>query len=212
MSALAAFHDQLLPELPGCGTAMVNRHLVDTARQFCTDTSAWRATFTPVNLVAAQAAYTLVTGVTDSEVVRLTKLTASSVLLWLDRDVTQFNRIDEPKYEPNNPPFSLDGALQVITLITDEISAGNVTAGLVIEGALKPTLAAATLPDFLLNTYSEALRFGTLSRLMRMAAKPWAAPALAVDYGSEYQKLKNFAAYQGQVGNTRQVLRTRNWG
>lgn len=212
MSALAAFHDQLLPELPGCSTAMVNRHLVDTARQFCTDTSAWRTTLTPINLVAAQAAYTLAPGVTDSEVVRLTKLTASSALLWLDRDVTQFNSIDKPKYDPNNPPFSLDGALQVITLETAEIPAGNVTAGLTIDGVLKPTLTAATLPDFLLNTYSEALRFGTLSRLMMMAAKPWSAPAQAVGYGFEYQKLKNFAAYQGQVGNTRQTLRVRNWG
>jgi len=60
--------------------------------------------------------------------------------------------------------------------------------------------------------YSEAMRFGTLSRLMLMAKKPWTDRGLATEYASEYRQQLNFAAYQGQVGNTRQQLRVKKWG
>lgn len=210
---LADFHDLLLPELPGCTVAMVNFQLRETARELCHRTSAWREPLTAVDTVAAQAAYTL-TAPADSELVRVTKLTVNDILLWrlTDRKPSGTDSETEPTYGIDEPPFTLDENLTQIVLATDEIPAAAVTGGLAVEAALKPTAAAATLPDFLLTQCSEALRYGTLSRLMLMAKKPWTDRPLATEYGQRWNAALNFAAYQAQVGNTRRPLRTKNWG
>lgn len=57
MSALADFYDLLLPELPGIATPMVDLHLREVARDFCTKTSAWREDLTAIDLVAEQGTY-----------------------------------------------------------------------------------------------------------------------------------------------------------
>lgn len=213
MSTLADFYDLLLPEVPGCTTAMMDLQLRETARQFCHQTGAWRVPFTAVDLVAAQAAYTLIPGVANSEVVKITKLTVNSELLWADTEREQQGRdAVEPKYVRNEPPFTLSLELTQITLMADEVPAAAVVGGLLVEGALKPTATAATLPDFLKSQYSDAMRYGTLARLMVMAKKPWTDRALATAYLGEWHKALNFAAYQVQVGHTRERLRVKQWG
>lgn len=209
---LADFHDLLLPELPGCTVAMVNLHLRETAREFCANTSAWREPLTAVNTVASQAAYTL-TPPADSELVRVTALTVNGILLWRhsDRERAGADSETAPKYGIDQPPFTFDENLTTITLAIDEVPDAAVVSGLVVEAALKPTAAAATLPDFLLTQHSEAIRHGTLARLMKMK-KPWGDRPLAMDYESRWHQALNFVAYQAQVGNTRQPLRTKKHG
>lgn len=210
--ALAEFHDYLLPELPGCTVDMVNFNLRETARQFCQQTSAWRLPFDNVNLVAAQATYDLEPSEPESEVVRIVELTVNSILLWTETDREQYSQLAiDPKYARNEPPFSLSPDLLEITLIDDEVPSASVTAGLQVVGAMKPSQKAASLPDFLLSQYSEALRFGTLSRLLAMGNKPWSDRQLASGYMGEWNKALNFAAYQVQTGNTRAPLRVRKW-
>lgn len=209
---LADFHDLLLSELPGCTIELVNLHLREAARQFCTQTSAWRMPFDNVNLVASQATYDLEPSEAQAEVVRLTKLTVNSVLLWADTDREQPEAdATEPKYLRNEPPFTLSNDLLEITLMADEVPTAAVVAGLKVVGAMKPTVSATTLPDFLLSQYSAALRYGTLARLMVMGKKPWTDRVLATAYMEEWHKALNFAAYQVQVGNTRERLRVKKW-
>jgi hypothetical protein len=213
MSALAEFHDLLLPELPGCTVAMVNLHLREAAREFCAKTSAWRQALTAVDTVAGQAGYVLATPA-ESELVRVTELTVNDILLWrhsaIERAATDSE--DLPKYDIDETPFTLDANLTTITLAADEIPTAAVTGGLAVTAALKPTAAAANLPDFLLVHHSEAIRHGTLQRLMRMAKKPWTDRPLAVDYESRWHSALNFAAYQAQVGYTRRPLRVTKHG
>ena len=209
MSALTDFHDLLLPELPGCTVAMVNLHLRETAREFCRKTSAWRQALTAVNTVAGQAAYTLATPA-DSQLVRITELTVNGVLLWRDRETEKADSTAvEPKYGVTAPPFDLSADLTQLTLHADEVPTAAVTGGLVVTAALAPTATAATVSDFLLTQYSEALRYGTLSRLMLMAKKPWTDRPLAGVYEQRWHEALNFAAYQAGVGNTRRLLRVR---
>lgn len=211
--ALADFYDLLMPELPGCGTDMLDLQLVQAARQFCAQSSAWRAAFAPLDLVAGQADYYLEPLETQSEVVRITSLSSNSDLLWLDTDEDQLSVNSEcPKYVRNEPPFTLDNDLRTLTLMADEVPTAAVTAGLVVIGAMQPKQGATRLPDFLLTQHSDAMRYGTLYRLMVMAKKPWTDRALATGYMGEWNKALNFAAYQAQVGNTRQHLRVKQWG
>lgn len=208
--ALKDFYDLLMPELPGCTTAMVDLHLRETARDFCARTSAWKLPFDNVNLVADQATYDLEPSEPEAEVVRVIKLSLNGELIWEDTDREQMglNAI-EPKYVRNEPPFTLSPDLLEITLMTDEVPTAAVVAGMVIVGAMKPTASASRLPDFLKSQCSEAMRYGTLARLMAMAKKPWTDRALASAYLGLWHEKLNFAAYQAKVGNTREHLRVR---
>lgn len=201
------FYDLLMPELPGCTTAMVDFQLRETLRDFCMKTGVWNAQFTDITLTGI-ATYTLVTGVADSEVVRLTRLDVGTDLLWTDSDRSSKDNL-VPKYERNEPPFTLSADKTQITLIDDEATSTDTAS---IQGTLKPTAAATTYPDFLKSQYSEAIRFGTLARLMVMGKKPWTDRELAVAYARQYMEQLNFAGYQAQVGNTRERLRVRKWG
>lgn len=211
MSALAEFHDLLLPELPGCTVAMVNKHLREVACDFCERTATWRQTLTAVDTVAAQATYTLATPA-ESQLVRVAEVTVNGLLLWR-RDLRERADRSEvrPKYDLDEPPFELSAGLATITLDRDEIPTASVTGGLVVVAVLKPTEAANNLPDFLLTEYRDAIRLGTLSRLMRMK-KPWGDRPLAMDYEARWNQAVNFAAYQAEVGNNRRPLRTKKAG
>lgn len=211
-TALKDFYDLLMPELPGCTTPMLDLQLRETARAFCQQTSAWKLPFDAVNLVADQATYDLEPSEPEAEVVRVIKLTLGSELIWEDTDREQKSAdASEPKYVRNEPPFTLSPDLLEITLMADEVPTAAVTGGMVIVGAMKPTARATRLPDFLKGQYSDAMRFGTLARLMVMAKKPWTDRALAAAYMGMWHQQLNFAAYQAQVGNTRERLRVKQW-
>lgn len=214
---LSDFHDLLLPEVPGCTVPMLNLHLVHVARDFCQQTSAWRLPFDSVNLLAGQAIYDLEPSEPSSEVVRITSLTLGMELIWQSDEQPKCQDranvdVAVPKYLRNSPPFTLSPDLLEITLLDSEAPTADLIGGLQVIGAMKPSFKATVLPDFLLSQYSEALRFGALSRLMVMTKKPWTDRALATAYMGEWHKALNFAAYQSQVGNTRAPLRVRKWG
>lgn len=205
---LSAFYPLLLPELPTCPEPMMDLHLREVARDFCRTTSAWKLPFDAINLVADQATYDLDAPETDAVVLRVTKLTINGDLLWSDVDSSD----EEAKYQRNCPPFTVSPDLLEVTLAEDEVPSADATGGLVLVGALQPSIKASTLPDFLLSVNSEAMRLGTLARLMVMGNKPWTDRVLATDYRAQYQQLIGFASYQSSVSNTRQPLRVTKWG
>lgn len=209
MATLSAFYDHLLPELKGCTTAMVDLHLLHTARDYCERTSCWRVPFT-ASSVASTATYDISAPEPKSEIVRLTRLEIDGILLWDDL-WNDDSDSDEPKYDRANPPFSMNPENTEITLTVTETPAAAGTHNIALTAAIKPSFAADVLPDLLKFQHLEALRTGTLSRLMRMGAKPWADRVLAADYGAEYLRLCNLAASNAQTSNTRKRLRVRKW-
>lgn len=208
--AFSAFYDHLLPELKGITTAMVDLHLLHTARDFCERSSAWRFAF-ELSAVADEDTYDVSAPELRSEVVRPTKLTIDSVLLW-DSDWMPGNQGDTPKYDRADPPFALDILNGDLTLLEDEVPTAAGSQNIALVAALKPSFSATTLPDFLKFQHLEALRCGTLARLMQMGGKPWTDRPLATKYDSDYARLVQIAATAAQRGNTRAPLRSRKWG
>jgi hypothetical protein len=212
VKTLASFYDHLLPELPGCTTAMLDLHLLLWAREFCTTGHVWRADFDAVDLVADQPTYDLDASETQSEAVKVIRLTVDDILLYDELWSDDSQADTGPKYPAGHPPFTLSDTMLEITLLEDEIPTAAVTGGLEVYGSMRPKATATSLPDFFLQEHVEAMRMGVLSRLMRMAKKPWSNPALAQEYASQYQSLLQFAATNAQRGNTRAPLRVRKWG
>lgn len=210
MKPFSAFYDHLMPELPGITTAMVDLHLLHTARDFCQRTSAWRYDFTQA-AVASQAAYDISEPELQSEIVRVTRLAVLGTLLFDDRWVPDAPG-DVPRYDRADPPFTVDDDNTTITLITDEVPAASSSTGLAVTAALKPKFTAARLPDFLLNERLEAIKAGTLYRLKVMGKKPWSDRDMAQVHATDYARHCNLAATHAQQGNTRARLRVRKWG
>lgn len=211
MKALAAFYDLVMPELPGITTALVDFHLVWVARDLCERASLWRADFDPIDTVALQAAYDVSPSEPQAETVRLTRLTVNAILLW-DQSWNEDMPGCVPRYDSSEPPFVMSDDLTTLTLINPVVPDCSVAGGLLITGAMKPAVGAKQLPDILLSNHADAMRFGTLTRLMRMSKKPWSDPALAAQYQRDFDNQAQFAATVAQRGNTRAPLRTRMWG
>lgn len=213
MAAFTAFHDLIVPEVLQCPQPLVDIHLRETARHFCLSTSAWEVALDAINLVSGQAAYDLASSESASDVLRLTQVVANGTLLWTDTDFkTEASTDATPKYQREDPPFFLTPDLLTITLADNEVPTADVVGGLVLTGVLRPSRTATTLPDFLLSQYSDAMRVGTLAKLLVMGDRPWTDRSMAAVYLSDYQRILSFAAYQGAIGNTRKHLRVKKWG
>ncbi len=208
MSALTDFYDLLMPELPGCTTAMVDLHLREVARDFCRSTGVWRQALTAINTVANQSTYT-VAAPANSELVRIISITVNGIFLWADTDTPDTSK--PPKYARSEPPFTLSADLATLTLKADEVPAGAVVGGLALTGVLSPTAATSVIPDFIKAQYSDAIRFGVLSRMMVMGKKPWTDRELAVNYMTRWTSEKSFATVKAQTGTTRAPLRVKKW-
>ena len=196
---------------------MLDIAILAVAREFCEHTSVWKLALTPIDTIAGQATYTLPFP-EDSELTRVIDITLlggddSSVLLWRYDDRERPGEtiaLPEPKYASELPPFSLSLEFDQIIIADDEIPEESVVGGLTINAAMQPTPDATTLPDFLLNQYSEEIKVGVLSRMMVMN-RPWRDLVLAAKYEGDYNEKMNFVAYQSAVGKTKQRLRSRKW-
>lgn len=209
MAALSDFYPLVLVELPACSTPLVDQHLRDTARSFCGQSGIWTANLTPVDLVAGTASYALTSPLTNSDVAGIVDLKVAGVLMWSDKESIYTT---QQRYRRDDPPFLLSPNIDQITLLSDIAPTTNVTGGLEMSAVLQPSRTATELPDALLNQYSDAMRFGVLSRLLALGNMPWTDRALSSAYRNEYQQQLDHASYQGAVGNTRKALRVRKWG
>lgn len=208
MAPLSGFYPLVLAELPTCSFPLINQHLLDTARAFCSQSSIWTADLSPVDLVAGTVSYALTSPLANSEVARIVGLTVAGVWMWCDKEAST----TQPQYRRDDPPFLLSPNFDQITLSADIAPAASTIGGLEMSAVLQPSRTATELPDALLNQYSDAMRFGVLSRLLALGNQPWTDRALSAAYRNEYQQQLAHAAYQGAIGNTRRALRVRKWG
>lgn len=213
MAALESFHALVKVEVPMCSGPLLDQHLRETARSFCSRAGIWTAALAPVDLVAGTASYALASPEAQSEVARVIDLTVAGVWMW--RDVDSYSKAQEygrPRYRRDDPPFLLSPNFDQITLLSAIAPTADVTGGLEMSAVLQPSKTATTLPDALLNQYGDAMRVGALSRLLALGAMPWTDRALAVSYRYEFQQLLANAAYQGTSGNTSKAIRVKKWG
>ena len=61
------------------------------------------------------------------------------------------------------------------------------------RASLYPTQTAATIPDYVFNTWGEAISLGARERLLKLPNKAWTNEALAQAYGAQFRGLINRA-------------------
>lgn len=214
----SAFYDYLLPELPGCTTALLDLRLRDVARDYCTHAHAWVAPLMDLYVDPAATSYPLVMQQPHTDLSRLLKMTVGtgsddpcSTLYWQAIEAptvprnsfTTTHRTPYPRFRIDQPPFVLSSDANSLTF-TQPIDGPVVT----FTAAIKPTITATTLPDFLLLDQLDAIRCGVFARLKRMSGKPWSDAASAAESGREWQGWINHQAGEALRGNQRALLRS----
>ena len=110
----------------------------------------------------------------------------------------------------NDRNFKITSATDVLLTVeggvTDEgtadASATFTVKGLAVWVALKPTLDATTVEDFIYEDYLEVIADGARGMLFGMAGQPWANGELATYYTRRYQAYRNRAANRKRLGLT----------
>jgi hypothetical protein len=201
--AFSAFYNDLLPELPGCSTGMLDLQLLRVAREFCERSGAWREPMLPITSQAGVKTYALFSPEPKTDVVRVLELSVDGRLLWRAEPIVDPTASEQPKFMPQEPPFTLDAQATEITLSEEPTGA--------IEGmvAMRPSFTATTLPDVMQSVYLEALRSGVFARLMAMGGKPWTDRSLAGYHEQRWQAALDVHATRATRGYTKAPLRTR---
>lgn len=142
------FTSDIMPQVPGCPKALIKKEVLRSAIQFCMDSHIWQID-AQKEVLPGDDEITLST-VTGSEV------TACQISI---------NGSGVNEYTRNGAIITLNTAVTANTSF-------NTTS------FLKPTRAAADLPDLLYNDWFEAIESGAIANLMLMPGKKWTSPQL----------------------------------
>jgi len=178
--------DLLLLEVPGCSTVIATQHLQQSARQFCSDTEAFKEELAAIDLEEDDVTYTL-TPTYDCEIRRI-----DEVWIRTEEDVTNGNDGTLQAYDK----YTFDPLTNVLTLDDSIEPQEDVTDGLVVKVSLVPYLKtnvwvgtptnAGGITAAFLNLWAEPILAYAKYTLMRMPAKPWSNPSLAGVYKADY--------------------------
>lgn len=185
-STFADLLDMLLLETPGCSAAIATQHLQQAARQFCSETEAFKEKLAAINLVEDDVTYTL-TPTYNCEIRRI-----DEVWIRTSTDVTNGDDGTLQEYDK----YTFDPLTNVLTLDDSIEPQESVTSGLVVKVSLVPYLKtnvwagtptnAGGIPAAFLNLWAEAILAYAKYTLMRMPGKPWSNPSLAMVHKKDY--------------------------
>jgi hypothetical protein len=193
MTDINVWLKDLLPRTPGVSRTVATREFRLAAREFFSQSRAWRETLPPVAVVADQAEYTPVpTDPTNSELLAV--------------DAVEFNGRPLNKLA-GRPPGTDTTGISPWAWFSPEPGAVSVwptpnqdqADGLRFHISLVPTITATVLPDWVFQRYYDALLDGTLGRLYAHPAKAYSNLT-----GAEYHLRRFRTSIQQASGDAKQ--------
>jgi len=177
------------PYLKDCSNVFIAHHLNLAARTFFRRTRIYRPAFTPINVVANQAGYT-VTAPAGYEVTAILEVNFEGAEI-KPRTRAEARRHFGQSWETDTA-HSAEAYVQTDehTLTLVPIPDRSITAGLTGTCAVQPTLLATGIPTEIFNKYGLYIAYGALADLMSMSKKPWSSQD-AVKYAVLYQNHEN---------------------
>jgi hypothetical protein len=190
--------NEVLPELPGVGTALVENAIRNAVIKFCADSWCWKHYPDAQSVVAAQSDYDLEApvGADVAAVMRLTLDGAPLDPLQAD-DTLDTSACGFAQPEPS-----------IVRLFPAPVE--NITDGLRFVLAVQPRRASASFPSWIFARYLDALAAGAKSRLLLMPGKPWSNAALGADYRNTFVGEAMNAKAEAVAGLSRAPTRTRS--
>lgn len=206
----SAIYDFVLPELPGIETALVDHHTRQIAIDFFEETQVWIVDMDVMNLVANTATYALTAPA--SYTTPPAASTADPVqirIMWINGQKMTPTSLDELNEKPTDWTLDTDqypkGYFQQTqdTFTVYPIPLNSATGGIKAKIALRPSLTAPGIPDWLFTKYVQELALGVKGALMDMVNKPWSSLQGAQKYTTLYEAAKTKATIEGLRSFTR---------
>ena len=209
MATWSQFYPKIRLEVAECPIPIVKDAVRWAATEFCKKSTTWRVTLDPIDIAADQAAYAL-TG-PDGTVV------SEIITAWYDgREILpktekQLKTLDDEWRDiEGTPEYYVLLSPRVMTLTP--YPADDLTDGLELRVALKPSITATTIDDTIYEDYYETIGAGALGRLLLQQGRPWYNASLATFYREQFEQETNAA--KGLVDNSHspRVARTVRYG
>ena len=201
MKTWADFLDDVMPEVPGAETNLVEDRIKKAAIEFMDRTRVYQADHPALDSVAYQGAYDWNTGDTETEVCHVFNVWYEGEKLTPKNGDYLADKYDYWPEEEGTPNHYLLERTDTLTIVPMPIEA--VVGAIAAKVALRPTLDATGIPDDLFADHHEAIAAGALFRLLRMQKKPWTNVDLAAAYGQAFTSAVDAARLQQQKGNVR---------
>ena len=206
-------YNDVRPDRPGGREARGDDKVRQAAIEFCSESRIHQVLVTPVNLVADQAEYTLVSPEAETDPVAviwgwangnpifpMTKERLATLPLnWRDDTAT-------------TPSCFLQPDADTIQLYPKPSAAA--TAGLRLEIAICPALDATGVADWLGRAYVFDLANGCKALMMESPGKPWSTPDYAMRFRAKFEHAKKearIAAARSLTNAQQRVRMSRAW-
>ena len=176
MQSLDVFLSRLIPRVPGCPDVLAKQALVDSAIEFCEETQITQATVAPMNVVANQAAYTLVLPAQQAisctlkawyNDVQLYPISATNI----DSILAYVSSAGSATVETGIPNSFYELSPGVIAVYP--VPLASVATSLSARVATKPTRAADSLEDILYNDWVDGICAGAAQRICSIPSMPF---------------------------------------
>lgn len=169
---------------------IIDRAIIDAAINICEGILLWREELTAIDIVDSQATYTLSSISGDIATVMQAEFDESALRGTTEVFLDEYlGGIPDWRSEESSSPtwFYLDPLRTTMRLVYTPDD--DLTGGLVVQVALKPSRTATTLPDFLYKHFLEVIRMGAKAYILGMTEQPWAKPTVAEYYAGKFTSL-----------------------
>lgn len=206
---MAQLEDVIEPLFTICGGApdelLINAYRA-AARKFLTDTYAWREEV-DVTVDGGSTAFYDATVPTDAEMFDFTQMDDNGTRL----TKMTYEQAAYRQYPTTGTASALRmGALNQLVVMPDPGT--DISATLTIRAVLRPTLTADTIPDDIVNRFSEAIEFGVAQRVFRVPNEDWTDYQASTYYGELFQEQIDLNTVRASDGMMRGVKRTVRYG
>lgn len=196
------FYDLILPEVPGVSTDLVKLHLRQTAIEFFEESGVFNVMLDPISVNANIAEYDLDNPDSTVDIAQIKQVWFGSKKL----DPTTFDELgqapdtwmDRKAEEPTNYTQEAQNTIRLFPTPTKSLR-----NGLRVRVALRPSLTAAGLEDWVATKYIQELCAGVKAVLMEMSNKPWSNPGDGAKYRALYESAKTRATVDANKSFTR---------
>lgn len=176
------FVNAIRAHLPDCPSVLIKQHVLRSAIKFCTETWIWRVDET---ISALEGATTMTITVADGAAITgIPKM-----------------EVNEKLYEE----YTISGA----TVTFDDALAADTDFD--VTSALKPTMAATSLPDILYNDWFDGVEAGAIHTLCMLPDKPWTNLKLSqkarADFYGQAVEAKRKAGLKNDTAARRIIVR-----
>jgi hypothetical protein len=213
MASFDAFYPKIMVDAVGVPPDVLDKYIRDTARDFCQRTLVWRSTLAAINTVANTAEYTLTPPAQASIAMLIHAIytNADGVSKELKGPVSEDNlNATDPTWRvraAGEPELCLTETRGSIRLVPKPNT--SVTGGLTARVALKPSQAATSLDDTLLEHYEDVIVTGAKGHILMIQDKPWSDVERGHRFVKNYEEMMALIRRSARKSHTRAPLRVR---